>query len=202
MEFESSRGYTFHPEFRLLVDMDGTIADIEGHFLNIWQQRYPERKAIPLQARTTRYLEDQNPPEWRGDIESILREKNFFANIPPFKKAAETLIELLDEGEDVWLCTMPLSGSQFCIEEKEEWIRQHLGLSWLDRLIITTDKTRHRGRILIDDASKVKGTEVPEWEHVIFDAPYNRGNGTKRRIKSWDYTHIYETLFGNFSDKA
>lgn len=46
-------------------------------------------------------------------------------------------------------------------------------IRWLTRLIITSDKTKIRGDLLIDDKPYITGSEYPAWEHVLFTAPYN-----------------------------
>lgn len=42
------------------------------------------------------------------------------------------------------------------------------------------------GDILIDDKPSVTGVESPEWEHVLFDQPYNRDVKDKRRMVGWN----------------
>ena len=61
-----------------------------------------------------------------------------------------------------------------------------LGPEWLQRLVLTSDKTLVRGDLLIDDKPQVSGQErLPSWEHVVFDAPYNRGTAHNLRLGSW-----------------
>lgn len=47
---------------------------------------------------------------------------------------------------------------------------------WIDRMIISRDKTHVTGSVLIDDKPYVTGTNRnPSWQHVIFEQPYNKG---------------------------
>ncbi len=39
-----------------------------------------------------------------------------------------------------------------------EWVQQHLGRGWVNRLVITKDKTIVTGDLLIDDRPKIKGS--------------------------------------------
>lgn len=43
----------------VLVDLDGVMADFDGHFLTKWKQTYPEEPFIALEDRKTFYLVDQ-----------------------------------------------------------------------------------------------------------------------------------------------
>ena len=36
------------------------------------------------------------------------------------------------------------------------------------------DKTLVRGDVLIDDKPHVTGSNAPTWQHLLYDAPYNR----------------------------
>merc|ERR1711924_319884 len=51
---------------------------------------------------------------------------------------------------------------------------------------LPSDKTLVRGDLLIDDKPRVGGQErLPSWEHVVFDAPYNRDTAHKLRLGDW-----------------
>jgi 5'-nucleotidase len=96
---------------------------------------------------------------------------------------------MLGAGHEVFLCTSPLTGSRWCVPEKLAWVEQHLGPRWLRRTIITADKTlvgdRLQRCILVDDRPVIKGlADPPPWQHVLFDAPYNRTKPGPR-LSSW-----------------
>lgn len=59
-------------------------------------------------------------------------------------------------------------------------------------LFLTNDKTIVKGDILIDDKPEPIGLEKPEWEHIIFDQPYNRYIKDKRRINCFNWKSIFE----------
>ena len=52
---------------RVLVDMDGVLADFEGHFLNRYRQKFPSEPFIPLEERRTFYVFEQYVP-LRADL--------------------------------------------------------------------------------------------------------------------------------------
>ena len=87
-------------------------------------------------------------------------------------------------GPSVNICTTPWLPNPTCAQDKLDWLNKHLGAGWSSRAVITTDKTRIRGDIIIDDKPEIHGEFEPEWEHVLFDQPYNV-TVEKRRICDW-----------------
>jgi 5'-nucleotidase len=79
---------------------------------------------------------------------------------------------------------MPLPMYEHCVKEKYDWVAQHLGKEWTMRINLMNDKTLIRGDLLIDDKPKITGLLTPEWQHIIYDAPYNRGVPGPRM--TWD----------------
>ena len=46
----------------------------------------------------------------------------------------------------------------FSLKFQFKWVKEHLGKYWLDRLILTFDKTLIKGNILIDDQHQIRGS--------------------------------------------
>lgn len=81
---------------------------------------------------------------------------------------------------------------QFTIESltlQYEWVEKHLGPDWINRLILTRDKTMINGDILIDDKVHITGAmNSPSWKHVVFTASNNQNvkvKGEKLRLDNW-----------------
>jgi len=91
---------------------------------------------------------------------------------------------MVKAGHDVRIVTSPWVSNPTCASDKLNWVVKHYGSHWGPRVIITADKTLVRGDILIDDKPEIHGAAEPEWEHVIFDQPYNR-DIDKKRITDW-----------------
>lgn len=171
---------------RILIDMDGVVADFEGDFLRRWKELHPEKKFIPLEERKGFYISDQYPEEYTEDVQKIYHSPGFYQNLKPVDGALNALKEIRKNYEYVFLCSSPmLPKYENCVLEKYHWVFDNLGIDWINNIILTKDKTIVKGDILIDDIPEPKGIEKPEWEHIIFDQPYNRYITNKRRI-TWD----------------
>ncbi|MBK8981114.1 MAG: 5'-3'-deoxyribonucleotidase [Ignavibacteria bacterium] len=171
---------------RLLIDMDGVIADFEGDFLRRWKETHPEKTHIPLEERKGFYVREQYPDEFSDFVQEIYHSPGFYQNLPPMPGAIEALKEIKNSLNHVFLCTSPmLPKYENCVLEKFHWVYEHLGTDWVNNIILTRDKTVVKGDVLIDDKPDIKGSCIPEWEHVIYDQPYNRNITGSRRL-TWD----------------
>ncbi len=170
---------------RILVDMDGVLADLETQFLQIWRSRHPQKFFVPLEERTTFYIRDDYPEGLKPLVDDVYWEPGFFKGMEIVPGAKQALAEMRALGLDVFLCSSPLRKYRHCVLEKFEWVDMHLGSDWTQRLVLTRDKTLVQADILIDDKPVITGVESkPAWEHILYDRPYNR-TSDKRRL-TWD----------------
>lgn len=167
---------------RILVDMDGTIANLESEFLRLWRINNPDKPLVPLEQRVTFYIKDQYPKELLNYVNEILQSPGFFRNLPPLPGSIDALLEMAKLDIEVFICTSPLIENKNCVSEKYEWIESYLGAEWKKRVIISKDKTLIRGDYLIDDKPSVEGKDTPVWEHILFDQPYNRNITSLKRL--------------------
>ena len=106
-------------------------------------------------------------------------------NLQPIEGSLEALTDLASRGDEVYICTSPLLSNPFCVQEKYDWIINHLGKDWTKRMIVTKDKTIIHGDILIDDNPDVKGVQEPTWQHILYSQPYNSQVNSKKRM-TWE----------------
>jgi len=178
-----------------LIDQDGVVADFERGVLDAFRAANPGAPFIELADRRVFYAREQYAEQFGSDwgraINAITRHADFYRNLPVIAGAPEALREMREAGHEVFLCTSPLTGSRWCVPEKLAWVENHLGASWLDRIIIAKDKTlvgdRLRQCILVDDRPVIQGlADPPPWTHVLFDAPYNQNQAEQRpRLSCW-----------------
>lgn len=178
---------------RILVDMDGVLADFEGGFLEIWQREHPDKAHLPRQERKSFFLVRQYPKEFRSIIWDIILAPGFFASFPPIPGGLEAVQEILALGHEVFICSSPMLGNPTCASDKFNWIEARLGRDWSARLILATDKSLVDGDVLIDDRPGMaeRGIQTPTWTHILFDQPYNRHLEEQPRL---DWSNWKEVL--------
>jgi 5'-nucleotidase len=172
----------------ILVDMDGVIADWEAAFYQKWREAHPEKMYIPLEERKGHYVYTQFPEDHHEDVRSIYRCEGFYRNLLALEGGIEAMLEMKSMGHEVFICTAPMHPRyENCVLEKYHWVNEKLGEEWTSRIVMTRDKTLVKGDILIDDNPDITGAVKPEWEHVVYDQPYNRELKDKRRLtwKNW-----------------
>lgn len=170
----------------LLVDMDGVIADWNALFAERIREMYPHIDFPFLKENHSWDMSHGLDAEGKAAIKSIMALSGFYADLKPIPGAAEALNEMLDENYKVSICTSPFTENMTCASDKLMWLNRDIGKGWADRAIITYDKTAVRGDVLFDDRPDITGLYVPEWEHILFDAPYNKSiNDGRRRMTDW-----------------
>lgn len=130
---------------RILLDLDGILADYYGAICSLFNYRGP----LPLG-------EDYLPDILRVD-EALYHEyvhgaDQFWLNLALTSDANQILSIVESFDKDYFICTKPTNHphGNNCASEKITWIRNHLGH---DRYILTTDKSQviTPDRVLIDD---------------------------------------------------
>jgi 5'-nucleotidase len=166
--------------------MDDVLAEFERNFLERWRSRHPDLPFIPLDQRSIFKLERQYPDEHRDKVRAIMREPGFFLALDPIPGGLEAVREMVAQRHEVFFCTAPVSDCPTCPMEKFQWIERHMGADFVRRIVLTSDKTLVRGDFLVDDNPQISGVKIPEWEHIVFDFPYNRSVQGKRRLVGWN----------------
>ncbi len=170
---------------RILVDMDGVIADW-GHAYGLSLDAFGDEAALIPRHKDQRSfnLNEGRTERERAIIAAVMVEPGFYARLEPIPGAKQALKAMVKQGHDVRIVTSPWVSNPTCASDKLNWIVKHYGSHWGARVIITTDKTLVYGDVLIDDKPEIHGDVEPTWEHILFDQPYNQ-NVQKARIRDW-----------------
>jgi len=113
----------------------------------------------------------------------------FFRKLKPKKDAIESANYLFQQDIfDVYILTAPSVYNPMCYTEKRVWVEEHLGMDFVQKLIISPNKGLNKGDYLIDDHDTGRGQEgfegkfihfgqeeFPDWKTVInfFNVKYN-----------------------------
>lgn len=132
----------------LLLDMDGTLVDWDQGFRLAWEAAMSSGNGgnpiPPLRIdRTLSYhMEECVNEECRAATLQFMSKKGFFADLPPMDGAIKAVQEMTRDGLRILICTSPLRGAATaqCIEDKQSWVKQHLGEEWLDLMVYCQDK--------------------------------------------------------------
>jgi 5'-nucleotidase len=159
---------------RILVDLDGVLADFDRAFNDYWTASFPDRALGDPTTREVAKISDAMPVAWRADARRIISSAGFYRSLPPIEGAVEGFRELVGAYPDVWICSTPLRDWNPCVPEKFAWVEEHLGAPWTERLILVRDKTLVDATLLIDDLPELAHRSGATWQLVLHDRAYNR----------------------------
>lgn len=181
----------------VLLDMDGPLADFDGHF---WRRCLDRGITFDIESPDdqrhryfTEHIPNRRERRWARDM---VDQAGWFADLPVTRGAQDAVAELV-ERFDVWVCTKPLTVNPTCLNDKHAWLVDHFPVL-ADRMITAPDKSMIHGTVLIDDAPKPEWFARASWRPVIFGAPFN---GPSQMLEylgltriSWDYPEAIGVL--------
>lgn len=169
----------------LLLDMDGPLADFDRHFYRRCSERGYTFDVDGPEYQQHRYFTEHLPnPSERKQARRMVDTAGWFAELPVVPGAQQGVLDLLNAGVEVWVCTKPLEVNPTCHSDKANWILRHFP-PLHDRLIIAPDKSMIAGDVLLDDAPKHEWLDHAPWRPVIFAAPFNADQYPGCRRWTW-----------------
>jgi len=166
--------------FKILVDLDGVICNLDATLLKTYRLKFPSLPYIPLQDRVgqcsdLQYLEKFGPKE-ASAVQKILKTPGFYRTIEPNPDAIKGIKELNKRRDlKLYICTSPWHRNPTCVQDKIDWIGEHLGKSWVKKTIITPDKSLIKGDVLLDDRCDIDKLGKVDFQHVMVRCEHNEG---------------------------
>ena len=178
----------------ILLDMDGVIADWEGTiYTKLMSERvdivsykgyYDIKPILPSDRIGFSCADDyfnKYGEKARELIYSIKSAKHFYSELSPIRDSIKSIQEMAETKDlEIFIVTSPAIYNQNCASDKMWWVERHLGPEWLERLIITRDKTMVHGDLLLDDKPYVTGKRKPSWRQVLYNHSYNQDSDQER----------------------
>ena len=143
----------------IYIDMDDTICD--------YTSKYNEL----LEETGIKYPQSQY-----GFYTSLELKKDALVAMDLFKK------HILKGRHEVYILTAPSIKNPLSYTEKTVWVEQHLGEFWVERLIISPNKSLLLGDVLIDDSAEGRGQENFKGNLIHFGS---------KKYKNWNEVMRY-----------
>lgn len=138
-------------QLEIIMDMDDVLVNLSEYMVSKYNIDFNDK--INWQ---------DNKSYWWGDckkapqsyFEQLLLKKSTFINPKPTQNSVEILNKLHEEGFTIIFCTYPQYDSDYCIQEKIQWLQTYF--KWFDidkHLVFTHNKglLAKPNRVLLDD---------------------------------------------------
>jgi len=162
---------------RILIDMDGVLADVYSRFYEI----HEKESGIKLSADDVAgKLEAEAFPNQRKWVSA----PGFFRSVPLMKGSVEGL-RMLNEKYEVIVISMATEFPQ-SLTDKQAWLHEHFPFITWKQVVFCGNKNIIEADIMIDDHPK--NLDNFKGETLIFTQPHNIfiNNPKHKRVGSWD----------------
>lgn len=161
---------------RLLIDMDGVLADIYGQLIKY------EQNDLGL-TQSLEDLKGKLEKEAFKNHDNYVNSSNFFYSAIPIADSIETVRKL----NNVYQVYIVSSAMQFplSLKEKSNWLTKHFPfLSW-KQIVFCGTKEIVYGDIMIDD--HFKNLDTFKGQTILFTQPHNIDKSVNKhiRVNSW-----------------
>ena len=168
---------------RLIVDMDGVLADVYEQFLN-----YEE-----IETGIRQPIEDlYGKPEEIAfkNMGKYVLSKGFFRNTPVLEGSIPALYRLNKQYE-LFVVSAAVEFPQ-SMEEKYYWLCEHFSfISW-EQMIFCGLKSAVKGDIMIDD--HFKNLDSFDGRTILFTQPHNYGLENKNHTRVFNWQEVLDLL--------
>lgn len=167
---------------RIIVDMDGVLADTYVKFIDRYEAAFGRRPAREeLLGRKVYDLDGA------ADLRNAMHEEGFFRDIAVLPGAVEVMRELYDNFEVYIVSTA--SEFKHSYKDKREWLEEHFPFIHFSRIVFCGNKSIVHGDYMIDD--KVGNLAGFNGTGLLFDALDNHYDTEYQRVLNWEEIRDY-----------
>lgn len=169
---------------RLILDMDGVLADTYFKFVDLYEERHGRRPT----AEELRGKKVYDLPGAEG-IRDAMHERGFFRDVPPVKDAVEVARELSERFE-LFVVTQSTEFKHSFLD-KWEWLEEHLPFVPYTNYVFCGNKSITTADFCIDDKlhnlDRIGGTGLlfTSYDNLLTDP------GEHTRVDDWAAVRAY-----------
>jgi 5'(3')-deoxyribonucleotidase len=180
-------------KLRLLLDVDGVIADFPQYYLDVVQAKFGVAHSVESITQWNIGEAIGLHPDRRDIVREALQEPGVAMSLRAYPKSIKA-VRKLQKMTDVFFVTSPL-GSPTWPYDRERWLKAHLHMGEDPRVTHTHDKYICNGDLFIDD----KMEHIKAWKKhnplghaVLWAQPWNKtwtmsGPTPDIRTNDWNY---------------
>ncbi len=163
----------------IYVDMDETFVNLSKEIIR--QHNIDHNENYNYKQNRSYWWQDTNKPQ--SYFEEVLLRKGIFLNAEPMQDMIDCINKLHNEGYEIFVVTFPQFNSEWCCQEKIEYIKKHLPFIYEEERIIFT-KHKH----LLADSQSILIDDNPDY---LIPFEMNGGYGVCIGDYGWNegYTH-------------
>jgi|SRR5690606_32734157 len=160
---------------RVLLDVDGVIADFNGLYLKIVEYLFGIKASAEMLTDWSGGKSLGLSAAQEAEVTKVLVGPGMAYMIEPYQGAV-TAVRHLAEKAEVFFVTSPFLGSRTWATDRYEWLKQHFG-ALANNYVSTSEKQVVYGDVFVDD----KPDNVKKWSKawpskvaLLWDCPHNR----------------------------
>ncbi|MEO6232956.1 MAG: 5'(3')-deoxyribonucleotidase [Ferruginibacter sp.] len=162
---------------RISIDMDGVMADVYSHFIELHKADFGETL---IREQLNGKTEDEAFPALRRHVIS----NGFFRNTPVIENS-QRIVQKLNDRFDVYIVSAAMEFPNSLVE-KQAWLNEHFPfISW-KQMVFCGSKAIIRADYMIDD--HFKNLDYFTGETILFTQPHNvlTDAGKHKRVTTWE----------------
>lgn len=180
---------------RLVLDVDGVLADFVGHTLTLLGPIAPQGGR---DAFTTWDFVTTLEPHVADHCIRGWHQQGWCRSIPTIPGAVEAVQRIRQAGVEVVFATTPMRNAPHWVEERIAWLTHHFAAD-VDHIAFVHNKALIPGTVMVDDKPENVETwarTYPSASTFLWSAPYNAahpmGALNASRIDGWD--RVFQAL--------